>query len=145
MSERTLAISSHMKYGQMRWYAASLGVTVSSLPTGELDQGVMGVYDDEAKMILIDRGLTYVQKRCTLAHELVHWVYGDNACDPVFRAKEEHRARRQAAGMLISSVEYSMAEEMYDSNPLMIARELDVTVQVLRDYQKSVETIIFAH
>lgn len=79
--------------------------------------------------------LTYTQKRCTLAHELVHWAYGDSACDPLYHSREEHRALTHASVMLINPVEYQLAEEMYDGNLLMIALELDVTPQVVKDYR----------
>ncbi|MCX8646280.1 hypothetical protein J3T92_06630, partial [Bifidobacterium sp. B4081] len=31
-----------------------------------------------SNMILIDRSMTYTQKRCTLVHELIHWQHADN-------------------------------------------------------------------
>ena len=38
--------------------------------------------------------------------------------------------------MLISPVDYGMAEEMYEGNMWMMAVELGVTVQVLSDYRQ---------
>lgn len=72
-----LPISRDMTYGAMRRAIVGLPVTVSS---AILPNGLWGCYDNETRVILIDRRLTYTAKRCTLVHELLHWKHGDTGC-----------------------------------------------------------------
>jgi len=131
---RNLLIDPHATYRDLKRYAFGLGITVLSAPiAGDLN----GVYDSTLNTILIDRQNTEIQKRCTLVHELIHWEYGDTSCDPVFHAREENRTRRETARDLIIDLRYAVAESIYD-NPYQIARELDVTVQIVEDYQRAV-------
>ncbi|RBP98488.1 ImmA/IrrE family metallo-endopeptidase [Bifidobacterium aemilianum] len=121
-----------MTYAQMRNYASSLNVTVFSDP---LPGSLKGLYDEEIQTIIIDRRLTYRQKRCTLVHELFHWSYGDDACETIGQSRAETRTRRHTALTLIDTIEYQAAEAMYDADPYQIANELDVTLQVIDDYR----------
>ena len=90
-------------------------------------------------MILIDRRLTYTAKRCTLAHELLHWRHGDTDCANN-SSKVEIRTRRQTARLLIDPAELALAERMYDDDLWSIADELNVTTQVLTDYRAMLNT-----
>ena len=101
-----------------------------------LPNGLWGCYDASTDVILIDRRLTYVAKRCTLVHELTHWRHGDASCEHVARSREEHRARRETALMLIDPLHYGLLEQMYDGNSWDIAQELEVTQQVLGDFRQ---------
>ena len=130
-----LRIAPHMSYGQMRRYCDSLGVTVCSDRLREHEQGR---YVHDLNVIVIDRYQTYRVKRCALAHELVHWSHGDDSCSGVTGARLEHRARRETAMLLLSPVEYASAERIYEGDVALIAEELDVTMQVVRDFQKLV-------
>ncbi|RBQ00032.1 hypothetical protein [Bifidobacterium xylocopae] len=53
--------------------------------------------------------------------------------------RAERRTRRQTAQLLISPTEYRIAERIYDGDAYQIACELDVTLQVTRDYQQLLE------
>ena len=132
--ERTLPELSKMTYSQMRWLAARLGVSVAS--SEDMDDDTAGVYCETTQSILIDRNMTYRQKRCTLAHELVHWEHGDQACTPTLNTKAECRTRRETAMRLIRPTEYAAAEVLHDGHPAGIAEELEVTKQVLDDYRR---------
>ena len=126
-----IPIDSGMTYGQMRMAVLGCDVTVASaiLP------GMMaGMYDEASRTILIDRRLTYRQKRCTLVHELMHWRHGDGECS-WGQGKAERRARRETALTLVSPIEYALAEQLYDGKPEPIAQELNVTRQVIEDYR----------
>ena len=81
--------------------------------------------------IVIDRSMTYTRKRCTLVHELVHRMYGDVGC-----GYRERRCRMTTARLLIDEDDYRKAEAMYDGDPWLMAEELNVTPQVVRDYQE---------
>ena len=108
-------------YGSMRRICDQLGVTVSS---AILPHGLNGLYREADQRILIDRTMTYRQKRCTLAHELMHWKYGDQSCGIPY---EERRARKNTALALIDSAEYANAEAIYEGNTALIMDALEVT------------------
>lgn len=126
-----LPIDRRMTYGAMRRDIIGLPVTVSS---AILPDGLWGCYDDENRVILIDRRLTYAAKRCTLVHELLHWRHGDTGCSND-SSKLERRARRETALTLIDPLRYGMLEQMYEGNSWNISQELEVTQQVLGDFR----------
>ena len=119
-------------YGELRRLAAGLGITVWSqtLPSGDC-----GYYDATTDAIIIDRGQSYRAKRCTLVHELVHWSHGDVFHGSVIDSRLEHRTRRETALILIDESEYRMAELAYEGDISLMASELDVTRQIIRDYR----------
>ena len=45
------------------------------------------------------------------------------------------RTRQETALKLVSTLEYQTAEAMYEGYPYQIACELDVTLQIILDYQ----------
>ena len=125
-------LTSTMTYGQMRRYADTLNVTIGS---ALLPEGMTGFYDEATRTILIDRQLIYCQKRCTLVHELIHWQHADATRDGVYGSRLENRTRRETALKLVNPLEYQTAEAMYEGDPYQIACELDVTLQIIQDYQ----------
>ncbi len=135
MPGRDLSVDPGMTYGDLRRYADTLDVEVCS---DILPRGVDGVYDEETRMIVIDRTLRYTQKRCTLVHELVHWSYHDRSCAPGLDAKAECRTRRLTAQMLVPGKYLDMLGDEYEGDETHIANDLNVTVGVLRDYVRLV-------
>ncbi|WP_258333153.1 hypothetical protein [Bifidobacterium asteroides] len=125
-------LTSTMTYGQMHRYADTLNVTIGS---ALLPEGMTGFYDEATRTILIDRQLIYCQKRCTLVHELIHWQHADATKDGVYGSRLENRTRRETALKLVNPLEYQTAEAMYEGDPYQIACELDVTLQIIQDYQ----------
>ena len=91
--------------------------------------------DDATRTIYLHDRLNARQKRCTLLHELIHAHYHNGPRTGPYGAREEQRTRRLTASKLISMPEYRLAEQIYDGDVYRMACELDVTVQVLRDYQ----------
>ncbi len=130
-------LTSTMTYGQMRRYADTLNVTISS---ALLPAGMTGFYDEATRTILIDRQLIYCQKRCTLVHELIHWQHADTTRAGVFGSRLERRTRRETALKLVNPLEYQTAEAMYEGDPYQIACELDVTLQIIQDYQRILDS-----
>jgi Zn-dependent peptidase ImmA (M78 family) len=122
-----------MTYGQMRRYADTLSISVSSRV---LPKGVNGIYSRDLQVIVIDRRLTYRQKRCTLLHELMHWNHQDESCTAHYLRKNEIRARKETAIALINPDEYRIAEVEYDGKAGCMADELEVTMSVLNDYRE---------
>ena len=96
-----------------------------------LDGNYMGYYDNSTRTIIVDNTLNPTQYRCTLAHELIHAKYGHTGHSP----KTEAKTRRETALWLINIIDYIQAEHIYDSNNTLIGIELNVTQQVLADYQ----------
>jgi hypothetical protein len=129
------AFAAHMTYGQMRRYADTLKISVSSRV---LPKGINGIYSRELQVIVIDRRLTYRQKRCTLLHELMHWRHQDHSCENIYANREETRTRRDAAGALIDLQEYRLAEIEFDGLGECMAEGLEVTADVLLDYRRLV-------
>ena len=112
--------------------ASLLGVRVEER---RLPNGLCGFYYEPARLIVLDETMPDFQRRCTLCHELVHARYHDAGCGTPYGAKAERRARRQTALRLIDPIEYASAEMLCDGDAYRIACELDVTLQVVKDYQ----------
>ena len=112
--------------------ASLLGVRVEER---RLPNGLCGFYYEPARLIVLDETMPDFQRRCTLCHELVHARYHDAGCGTPYGAKAERRARRQTALRLIDPVEYASAEMLCDGDAYRIACELDITLQVVKDYQ----------
>lgn len=96
-----------------------------------LNDDEMGYYDDSTHTILLDNTLNDRQKKCTLAHELVHAKHHDSNHDK----RTEARTIRETANWLIDPLEYATIEQLYEGNGTLMALELDITMQVLDDYQ----------
>lgn len=134
MNDRILPITPSMTYGQMR-LAVSQNTDIW-VYSRHLPDPRMGCYDEDTQTIAIDIDLKYVQKRCTLVHELMHWKHGDQSCPGVASSKIERRARKDTALYLIDPMEYATLEGMYEGNKYKIASELNLTVQVVEDYMQ---------
>lgn len=103
-----------------------------------LDGNYMGYYDNATRTIIVDNTLNPTQYRCTLAHELIHAKYKHTGHDP----KNENKTRKETALWLINIIDYIQAEHIYDSNNTLIGTELEVTQQVLADYQNILKETI---
>lgn len=81
-------------------------------------------------------GMDDAETLCALAHELGHAHYNDPAGHyPRFEA----RADRFAAQLLISPIDYALAEKAYGPHPSRLAAELGVTVHMInvwRDFHE---------
>ena len=135
MQVRDLRITPSMSYEDMREYAAGLGVTVC---THSMPKRMYGYYSERMKIIMIDESMNATERRCVLAHELIHWQHADPACDMTHQRQSEIRARRLAAAFLIPSTRAEMLIEEYEGNLAPVIRELNVTPQMFRDYQQLV-------
>lgn len=78
-------------------------VDVLRIKSGELPKSIRGLYDAVTHTIWLDSALTRVERRCTLAHELVHAERRDvRIADPVLNGRQEIVVHREAARRLIS-------------------------------------------
>ncbi len=83
-------------------------------------------------MILLDTSLSRVERKCALAHELVHVQRGGGSCDP-YREKEERIVDRIVAERLVPLGElmaFCHAREVVE--PWEVAEHFDVTDDVAR-------------
>lgn len=93
-----------------------------------------GVYDAERNEIILSDKLSSIQRRCVLAHEISHAKHHDVGCKT--DAYTEQRADIEAARMLISQVEYQTAENIYDGDEILMAKELNVMPWIIRAYKQ---------
>lgn len=96
---------------------------------------VCGGYDTDSQRVWIDYAVARnsILFRCTLAHEYIHVLRGDNGPQP---SLVEQYCDRNAMKMLISDVEYEQAELVTGGNVWDLAQELGVTVDYVRLYQE---------
>jgi Zn-dependent peptidase ImmA (M78 family) len=102
----------------------------------ELDDGAHGWWCPDERVILLDRRLTRVETRCTLAHELEHMLAGDAACHYLWQAewfsrRQEFHAEARAARKLLPREELAAVLAL-DMPWAQAAAELDVTEHLLR-------------
>jgi hypothetical protein len=101
-------------------------IKVVDLPTG-----LMGLWDQSARTLWLDSGLTPAERRSTLAHELVHAERGDVPCgDPVLDARQERRVEHEAARRLLPVAVLADALRWSD-RPSEVAALLDVDPSML--------------
>lgn len=123
-------------YGRMRMALYQLApslVVQSTVLNGRL----MGCYDSQLEAITIDRSMTLDDKKCTLIHELGHWVFDDDSRPP-YGAKRERATRQLTASTLIRADDYRQAELMYEGDMFLMANDLGVNPDIILDYQKLV-------
>lgn len=91
-----------------------------------------GWWVPEERVILLDKRLTRVEARCTLAHELIHVLDGHEAChDPRGDRRQERDADDAAARWLIDVRALSDAV-LWSRHPSELAFELNVDLRTLK-------------
>lgn len=125
---------STLDYATLTEMAENLNIRVRERPFG--NRKINGVYSDAERMIIINQGKLEHQKRCAMAHEIVHALRHDPGCSSLFGSEAEKHTRLDTAVSLLDPREYSVAEAMYETDTFSIACELEVTVQVVEDYQR---------
>ena len=101
-----------------------------ALRVAHLPRGRMGYVDLRAHAVVIDRTLLQVERRCTIAHELVHIERGPVPADPWLGLREERAVEREAAKRLIGLD--ALADALaWSAWPDEVADELWVDVQTL--------------
>lgn len=99
--------------------------------------GAKGWFYPTHQLISLRSDLSWVERRCTLAHELGHATLDHLIPAPAWlEARQEREADEWAARQLISPVEYKAAEMLCDAHPGAIARELGVTVNLVSVWQR---------
>ncbi|ANZ21814.1 protein of unknown function (DUF955) [Streptomyces noursei ATCC 11455] len=111
-----------------------IGVPIQYVPI----QGVLAAWEAEQGKVLCSLGLSPIQKRCSLTHELAHIVLKHQRCaytgkgvTTITSFAQERAAEMWAARKLISPVKLAAARES-GLPSVDIARELGVTTRVYR-------------
>lgn len=129
---------SHVGMTDLHVLAEALGVRVR-----RVDHGPPAYYRHSERTIYTRRGQSVESYRSALAHELVHAYYGDAPCrDPVRHARQEQRADRFAAELLITPEAWAEAEAIHDGHLGAIADELEVTIHLARTWRDNHERSI---
>lgn len=110
-------------------HAAQLGVSVH---VAHIDGPERGYYDAENNIVVYDFELTYIERRCVLAHELGHAYYG-HRCSGNPRFEED--ADFYASCLLIAPGAYMAAGTINPASDA-IADELEVEPRIVRVYEK---------
>ena len=97
-----------------------------------------GEYHHDERLIALAPGMSHREARSTLAHEIQHALAGDlpTPFGPLHR-RQEVRARRGAAHLLIDVDEYAAAEQLRDGHLRSIAADLNVTWRIVVDWRTS--------
>ncbi len=92
-----------------------------------------GAWVATERVILLDRSLDVVGRRCALAHELAHIDHGHGELGGWFGRRQERDADQLAASRLLGDVaELADALCEHPLEPELVAEHLGVTMHVLR-------------
>lgn len=111
---------------------AELASTKLELIWRELPARRLGEYHHERGVIVLDPAMPRRQARSVLCHELRHHEYSDVglACS-IANSKQEVRANREAARLLIDVQDLGDALVLHDHNQAAVAVELRVSAAIL--------------
>ena len=94
--------------------------------------GPKGYWSPSRRLISTRRGLTIAQYRSTFAHELGHALHHDTPTRTgIYSTRQERRADRYAAHLLIHEPDLWDAAAFYGHNLPAIAHDLEVTLHLL--------------
>jgi Zn-dependent peptidase ImmA (M78 family) len=98
-----------------------------------------GAWSARDRIVVLAAGLSPVERRCVLAHELEHVLAGDAACGlgPV-AIEAEHRAEVRAARKLIALSDFCRMRQTAASRA-ELAQDLGVTQRMLRTRCRDLE------
>lgn len=103
----------------------------------DLPDGLLGYTDLARGVVVLDKRLTQVERRCTLTHELEHVHRGPVPADPGLAAREESIVDRIAARRLVtlgelidallwSDREHDVADQLWVDIPTLRTRLADL-------------------
>ena len=122
--DRHMPINRGMTYEQMLDAVETQPVHVIE---ATLDDDTSGLYCEAIQTIIIDEHMTDVQKRCSLTHELFHWLHADDSHAEYGKSHAEWRVRRETAMFLIDPADYV-------PNGNMMARSIRCPVRWMSRY-----------
>lgn len=120
---------------QLHQFADDLGVKLI-----RHSGGIKGWYDHPARTLSTRRGMSIAQYRSTLAHELGHAWHGDVPTgNGHYDQRQEDRAWRFAAHLLICPDEFRAAAIWHNHHMPAIADELEITQYLLDHWMRSIK------
>lgn len=102
----------------------------------ELPAGERGRLYPKLSVILLDRRLGQAELRCTLAHDLAHWILDHDTCHD---RRSRHRFERQAeafAARWLVDIEAYVRAMRWGANDGEVAEELWVDVPMLTAWRE---------
>lgn len=141
---RTLQSEAAPSLDELYELAAAYEMTVHRVA---LPHGMLGCCVPLKSRIYLDTGLTHVEERSVLAHELGHAFYGHARLAPESPAQAdswERQADAFAARLLIKRDAYASLARVY-TDPVVLAEALDVTVDVVESYRALVLAVDQLH
>lgn len=97
----------------------------------------LGGFDPSTRTIRLSPRLSRRTARSVLAHELAHAELGHVPdAPPVLRERQELRADEWAAALLVTPEAYAQAESLRGAHLASLAFELDVTIEIVRGFQR---------
>lgn len=90
-----------------------------------------GAWMPAERVILIDDGISTVERRCALAHEIAHIDTGDQPTDLCFFARRQETAADRLAARRLVDVHELASVVRWCRDPREVAEQLDVTLEVL--------------
>lgn len=109
------------KFDVLAQHAVDLGLAIEW--TFDLPDDIHGHYEHNEHMIVLNHRCTHAQAVSALAHEVGHGIFGDRCST----AAVERRADEMGASFVITRDEYAAAEQLVGPHPGALARQLDVT------------------
>lgn len=114
------------------YWVQKLGLVILHHQGGEKGRHYPGT-----RIISLRSGLAPIARRCTLMHEIAHYIHGDvPTSDPWLNTRQERRAHEWAAQRLISKEAYEQAEAIVGPHPGALAAELGVTVEYIHTWRE---------
>lgn len=122
--------------------AQAMGLTIFER---RLPDGRRGEYWHHQRLIMLSPRMTGRELRSVLTHEIQHAICGDVPSPfGMIAARQEMRARRATARVLIDPDEYAHAEQLRGPHLPSIAYELNVSIHVVRDWIAMQSAIVAA-
>ncbi|MFT4245451.1 MAG: ImmA/IrrE family metallo-endopeptidase [Micrococcaceae bacterium] len=119
-------------YSRIQKLKEELDVTI--FPSEKMPPKRLGSYEVSSHSILWNTHQSDPQKWFTIAHELSHAKHGDTSCHGYLKTKQELRADKEAAQLLITKEE--IVEAYTDGmTDIELAHELNVDIDALKIYK----------
>lgn len=90
-----------------------------------------GRWYPETDTIVLDDRLTQVERRCTLMHELVHQLRGDDSVDDDWFGRRQERGCDEITARLMIPIEDLGEAQLWGRLPLDLAETLGVDIPTL--------------
>lgn len=92
----------------------------------------LGRYYPEQSVILLDRGLTQAQRRCTVSHEVIHAERGDTSCGPGRLGRRQERQVEHESARRLITIDDLVEALMWSQDERELADQLWVDVATIR-------------